>query len=390
VSAARRTRTTVALVASIALCSGCRVIAELIENDPRNGAAPDALLPSDPRCGAWSHAPETFDPCDVPPSSMSLELGDGVWVFDTNSGSLTDPDDNATFPASALITAQSGVEARALSIERLSLSGAATLYVRGKRPLIIVSWSDADLHGVIDVTSRSGMPAAGSNPDVCTATAAGIGADSVEGAGGGGGGGFGTSGAAGGAGDDGLATAGSAGAMAPIATFRGGCAGGAGGNALHGVAGDGGGAVVIAARELVTLNGVVTAGGAGGGAAQGGRAGGGGGGSGGYVGLAGPSVVLGPGAIVAANGGGGGGGSDGSPATVGQDGQPAAMAAAPGQGQGMGSSGGAGGARGAAPKPGTASHRGGGGGGGAVGIVRIDSPHRDIDPSAVTSPAPLP
>lgn len=383
-------RTTLALVALSALGSGCRVIVELIETDPHDGTAPDAMLPSDPRCGAWNHAPDTFDPCDVPTPSMSLELGDGVWTFDTNSGSLTDPDDNATFPTSALITAKSGIEARALSVERLSLSAAATLLVRGKRPLIMVSWSDADLRGVIDVTSRSGTSAAGSNPDACAGTTAGTGADNVEGAGGGGGGGFGTNGAAGGSGDDGLATAGGAGAAAPIATFRGGCAGGAGGNALHGVAGDGGGAVVIAARELVTLNGVVTAGGAGGGAAQGGRAGGGGGGSGGYVGLAAASVVLGPYAIVAANGGGGGGGSDGSPATVGQDGQPAAMAAAPGPGQGMGSSGGAGGARGVAPKPGTASHRGGGGGGGAVGIVRFDSPLQDIDPSAVISPAPLP
>lgn len=381
---------TLVLVASSALGSGCRLIAEVLETDPRDGTAPDALLPSDPRCGAWNHAPETFDPCDVPAPNMSLELGDGVWAFDTNSGSLTDPDHNATFPASALITAQSGIEARALSVERLSLSAAATLLVRGKRPLIMVSWSDADLRGVIDVTSRPGMPAAGSDPDACAGATAGTGADDVEGAGGGGGGGFGTIGAAGGSGDDGLATAGDAGAAAPIATFRGGCSGGAGGNALHGAGGEGGGAVVIAARELVTLNGVVTAGGAGGGAARGGRSGGGGGGSGGYVGLAAPSVVLGPSAIIAANGGGGGGGSDGSPATAGQDGQPAATAAAPGAGQGMGSDGGAGGARGSAPKPGAASHRGGGGGGGAVGIVRLDSPVQEIDPGAVISPPPLP
>lgn len=382
-------RTILALVASSALSSGCRVIVELIETDPHDSTTPDAPLTSDPRCGAWSHAPETFDPCDVPVPVSALELGDGVWTFDTNSGALTDPDDNATFPASALMTVQGGIEARAVSVERLSLSTAATLYVRGKRPLIMVSWSDVDLRGVIDVTSRSGMPAAGSNPEACRPMAAGTGADNLEGAGGGGGGGFGTSGAAGGSGDDGLAPAGGAGPVVPIVTLRGGCSGGGGGNAFRGAAGEGGGAIVIAARELVTLNGVVTAGGGGGGAAQGGRAGGGGGGSGGYVALSSASVVLGPSAILAANGGGGGGGSDGSPAIAGQDGQPAAIVAAAGTGQGMGSTGGAGGVRGSVPKAGTASRRGGGGGGGAVGIVRIDSSLKDIDQSAVISPAPL-
>lgn len=381
---------TLALIALIASSSGCRVIAELIETDSRDGMLPDAMLPTDPRCEAWTHAPETFDPCDLPAPSMSLDLGDGVWLFDTNSGALTDPDDNATFPASALITARSDIEARALSVERFSMSAGATLYVRGKRPLIIVSWSDAEVRGVLDVTSRAGMSAAGSNPGACADTIAGTGADNAQGAGGGGGGGFGTSGAAGGSGDDGLAIAGGGGAAASIAAFRGGCSGGDGGNPLHGAGGDGGGALVIAARELVTLTGVVTAGGGGGGAARGGRGGGGGGGSGGYVGLAAASVVLGPSAIVAANGGGGGGGSDGSPAVAGQDGQPSAIAATAGAGQGMGSDGGAGGVHSIVPKPGSSSSRGGGGGGGAVGIVRIDSPLQDIDASAVISPAPLP
>jgi hypothetical protein len=386
---AYRIRTMLVLVAASVLGSGCRVLVELVESDPHD-VAPDAHGVTDPGCDTWTHAPETFDPCAVPAPAAPLELGDGAWTFDTNSGALTDPDANATFPASALIATYDGIEARALSVARLSVSPGATIYVRGKRPLIVVSWSDADIRGVVDATSRPGLPAAGANPDACAATAAGRGADNTEGAGGGGGGGFGSAGAAGGTGTDGAAMAGRAGAAAAMPTFRGGCAGGDGGNTLHGAGGDGGGAVMIAARELVTLNGVVTAGGAGGGGARGGRGGGGGGGSGGYVGLSAPSVVLGPTAILAANGGGGGGGSDGSPAAPGQDGQPSAIAAAPGAGQGMGSDGGAGSARAVAPKPGIASRRGGGGGGGAVGVVRIDSPVPNIDAAAVTSPVPQP
>lgn len=380
------------LLAGVALSAlgGCRVIAEWIEAEPHQGAITDATLPNDPRCTAWSFRPESFEPCDVPAPSASLDLGDGSWTFDTNSGALTDPDDNATFPTSALLATADGVEVRAVSVEQFALSEAATLYVRGKRPLLLVSWSDADLRGIVDVTSRPGIPAAGANPDVCAATAAGVGEDDAEGAGGGGGGGFGASGAAGGSGHDGLAAPGDAGAAAPVITYRGGCPGAAGGNALRGGGGDGGGAVIIAARELVALTGVVTAGGAGGGAAQGGRAGGGGGGSGGYVGLAAASIVLGSTAIVAANGGAGGGGADGSPAAAGQNGQPSATPALPGDGQGMGSSGGAGGAQSSAANAGTASRRGGGGGGGGVGIVRLDTSSADIDPGALLSPEPLP
>lgn len=385
-SSAHAIRATLAIIA-VAFSSGCRVLAELLEADPSDATAPDAL-PGDPRCDAWSFAPTTFDPCELPAPSASLDLSDGEWILDTNSGALTGPDANATFPVSALITPHDGVEVRALSVDRLAIATAATLYVRGKRPLILVSWSDAELLGVVDVTSRPGMPAAGANPDVCAGMVAGNGGDDLEGAGGGGGGGFGTRGAPGGSGNNGLVSAGGAGPASTTAMFRGGCAGGTGGNALGGAGGEGGGAVVIAARGLVSLNGIVTAGGAGGGAARGGRGGGGGGGSGGYVGLAAASVVLGPGAILAANGGGGGGGSDGSPAVVGQDGQPAAIPAAPGAGQGMGSSGGAGGARSSAPKPGTAARRGGGGGGGGVGLVHIDSATQEIDPGAVISPEP--
>lgn len=371
-------------LASLAVTGGgCRLIVELVETNPQHDPSPDAMSLTDPRCTTWSHTSETFEPCELPTPTASLELGDGIWTLDTNSGSLTDPNDDASFPASALITAQ-GIEARVVSIERFSLASGATLNVRGKRPLIIATWSDADIAGLIDLTSRSRAPAAGANPDACGSS--GNGADNTEGAGGGGGGGFATNGAPGGSGADGLGAAGGAGAAAPAITLRGGCAGGVGGNALHGIAGDGGGAIEIAAREQIVLDGAITAGGAGGGAAQGGRGGGGGGGSGGYVGLSAMTIILGPSAIIAANGGGGGGGSDGSPASGGQDGQPSTTAATGGPGQGMGSGGGAGGARGSVPKPGIASHRGGGGGGGSVGVVKLDASVATLPATAVISP----
>jgi hypothetical protein len=383
-STTRSIATTLAIATTCMATSGCRLVVELIETDSSESPAPEAG--DDSVCAPWSYAPETFDPCAVPRSAGPLELTNGNWLYDTTSGVLTDPSQNTTMPTSALISAQGGIEARALSVDAFSIANSATLRIRGKQPLIIVSWSTADVSGLIDLTSHPSDAAAGSNPDACAPAAAGTGTDNTEGAGGGGGGGFGTNGGAGGNGDDGGAAGGRAGQADSSGTLRGGCRGGDGGNTLHGVGGDGGGAVVIATRNVLTLNGVIAAGGAGGGAAQGGRGGGGGGGSGGYVGLAGARVVLGPTAVVAANGGGGGGGSDGTPALAGQDGQSSATAATPGAGQGMGSSGGAGGALGTAPKPGIASHRGGGGGGGAVGVVHMVSPEPAVDTNAVISP----
>lgn len=380
--AARAAAIAIALVAA----GGCRAVVELVESDP--AAEVDAAGP-DPGCQPWSFAPATLDPCALPAPGPALTLTAGTWGYDTNSGALTDPAQDVTFPPSALVMPAGGPELRAVSIARFDVGPGAVLRVSGKRPLVVVAWSDAAIAGAVDVTSRSGAPAAGADPDACAATAAAGGTANPEGAGGGGGGGLGAAGAAGGAGVDGAAGGGDGGGSAatPVGV-RGGCAGAAGGNALAGAGGPGGGALVIAARDRVQLDGVIAAGGAGGGAAQGGRGGGGGGGAGGVVVLAAPAIAIGAGAVIAANGGGGGGGSDGNPALAGRDGQPSAAAAAGGQGQGMGGDGGAGGAAATGALVGLRARRGGGGGGGAVGRIALDSPAISVDPAAIISPAP--
>lgn len=379
---ARAAGVAIALVA----VGGCRAVVELVESDP--AAAVDAAGP-DPACQPWSFQPATLDACALPAPGAALALTPGTWRYDTNSGALTDPDQDVTFPTSALVTPALGPELRVMSIARFEIAAGASLRISGKRPLVVAAWSDAVIAGAIDATSQIGAPAAGADPDACDATAAASGSANPEGAGGGGGGGLGAAGAAGGAGVDGAAGGGAGGARAPAPVgVRGGCAGAAGGNALAGAGGPGGGAVVIAARDRVQLAGVIAAGGAGGGAAQGGRGGGGGGGAGGVVALAAPTIAIGAGATIAANGGGGGGGSDGNPALAGLDGQPSATVAAGGQGQGMGGDGGAGGAAAAAALIGSRARRGGGGGGGGVGRISLDGPAVTVDPAAVISPAP--
>jgi hypothetical protein len=384
-----RARRLAAALALLATSTGCRVLVELVESgDAADAGGPDALV-VDPDCGAWTFAPASLDACDLPAPGPALVLGPGVWSFDSNSGALTDPAEDASFPTSALVTPPEGPEVRVVSVERFELAAGATLRVHGKRPLVIVAWTIAEIEGDLDATSRLGRPAAGADPEPCAATAATAGAEHVEGAGGGGGGGFAEAGAAGGTGNDGVAAGGGGGMAAAAAVApRGGCAGAAGGNPLGGAGGPGGGAIYVAARDQLRVDGVIRAGGAGGGAALGGRAGGGGGGSGGFIGLAAPSIALGAAAIVAANGGGGGGGSDGNPALPGESGLADAAPAPPGAGQGMGAGGGAGGALDAAPDPGLPARRGGGGGGGGVGWIAIAGESVDVARDAILSPAP--
>ena len=380
-----------ALAVLLVVSCGCRGLVELVERDPTTdadaGGGADAAPAPD--CGAWAIVPADVDPCDAPAPSGALVITAGTWVYDTNSGALTDPDQNATFPASALVTAPDGTELRALSVEALRVDAGSVLVVRGARPLLALAWSNAQLAGTIDATSRAAATGAGADPAACDATRAGAGTEDVEGAGGGGGGGLGRPGAPGGAGNDALAGGGTAGgATAPPIGLRGGCAGARGGNVLGGDGGAGGGAIAVAARDELELSGSITAGGAGGGAAQGGRGGGGGGGSGGVVMLAAPALRLTSSAVIAANGGGGGGGSDNSPASRGQDGAAGADAAPGGPGQGMGGSGGAGGAATVEAVAGTSPRRGGGGGGGGAGAVVLDGDALVIDAGAVVSPMP--
>jgi hypothetical protein len=377
------------LLAAIVLTTGCRGLVELVERDPAADEEETVDAAPPPGCEAWSFVPVGIDVCAVPAPDGALTLTAGTWHYDTNSGALTDPTQNAIFPPSALATTVDGTELRVLSVASLRIDDGAVLVLRGKRPLLALAWSRAELLGTIDATSRVDGSGAGADPDACDAVRATPGTDDAEGAGGGGGGGLGLGGAAGGKGNDGLTAAGTGGAAAssPVG-LRGGCDGARGGNTLAGEGGSGGGAFAIAARDVVDVSGVLLAGGGGGGAARGGRSGGGGGGSGGVILLAAPSVHLASTAVLAANGGGGGGGSDGTPASRGQDALASAVVAPGGAGQGMGGAGGAGGAGTTGALAGTSPRRGGGGGGGGVGVIVLDAPAPAIDSGAIVSPPP--
>ncbi len=393
----RRTVALAAAAAAAGLISGCQLLADFIETDISD-EAPDAafgdaagdgdaalLIDANVDCSTWSYTPEHFDPCEIAPPSGSLVLTPGLWTYDTNSGALTDPNLDATFPASSLMAQTDGPEARVLSADSIEVQAGAELRAAGKRPLIMVSWSTLEVDGILDVTSRPVIAGAGADPTECPVATPG--ADSADGAGGGGGGGFGSDGADGGAGLDGASAAGAhSDASGTPTAVRGGCAGARGGNASGGQGGSGGGALQLTARQSIAIRNTLRAGGGGGGGAQGGRGGGGGAGSGGFIGLQAPVVTLTEAAVLAANGGGGGGGCDNHNANPGQEGQADAVAALGGEGEGQGEPGGPGAYIDTAAGPGEDSSRGGGGGGGGVGFVLVWADTFDADDSAVVSP----
>jgi hypothetical protein len=391
---ARRPLSYLALASALVAGPGCRALVALVESDTGGGVDAGAAVDGRPGpdadvdCDTWAFQPAHVDPCQIPAPGDPLYLRAGLWSYDTNSGALTDPDHDATFPASALVTQPGGVELRIVSVTDVDIPAGAVLRVYGKRPLVLVSWSDIAVGGTLSVASAHHRAGAGADPDVCASVAATPGEDLSDGAGGGGGGGFGEAGADGGAGRDLMVAGGSGGsAVSAPSAVRGGCPGAAGGNALGGFGGAGGGALQLTARTSVTIDGILHAGGAGGGGSRGDRSGGGGGGSGGLIDLDAPSVTLSSTAIVAANGGGGGGGSDGSAADDGQDGQPSDDDADGGRGQGAGEDGGDGGALDDAAEKGGQDRRGGGGGGGGVGHILVRSSALVIDSDATVSPA---
>lgn len=170
----------------------------------------------------------------------------------------------------------------------------------------------------------------------------------------------------------------------------GGCPGRAGGlgdeDTGFGEGGDGGGAIHLIAKGVVTITGVINAGGAGGFGGLDNRAGGGGGGSGGLIRLEGNTVDVALG-VLAANGGGGGGGGNNQPSKPGAHGQPSLAVALGGKGEDSpDGDGGDGGVRGVVDgQPGNRSDRGGGGGGGGVGYIQAIT-NTPLGPAAGTSP----
>jgi hypothetical protein len=371
--------------------------------DARAGA-PDARVPPDPPgdCESWTPAPTYFNPCDLPLPSAALNLSmSGEYVYNTDTVTLRDPAGTVIAHASQELSGNPPVVV--ISVESLLVGNTARLRVVGGKPLLVASWSEITVEGLIDASSDLSRSGAGANPGSCVPS--GSGGQNNNGGGGGGGGGFGGEGGRGGTGEGGGGGGNPGGSVAKPTVLRGGCAGAGGGLGLDGASagggagGAGGGALQLTAQDLIRITGRLHAGGSGGGGADGSagrRGGGGGGGSGGLIDLEAPAISFGPGAVVAANGGGGGEGTEGETADPGLTGRIDDTPAEGGSGNsatgGNGGDGSAGnerdGAIGGVGTRDSADRGGGGGGGGGAGYIIIDGTET-VPPGAVLSPQPV-
>ena len=381
-------------------------------------AEPDA--PDAPAiCQAWH--PRHFDPCAIgtPKPGLHLTVAGSPYTYDTTQlgGTLHDNTMAAILQSNVISMQSDGSMIAILSVDAFAEDPNVTLTVTGDKPLLIASWDTITIGGTIDagsVTAEVNNTAnahidgprrtgAGANPTGhCTGMTGTAGGPAVTSGGSGGGGGGANHGNGGGGttGDTTFQPGGPGGmhvAMAP-AVVRGGCAGGASGNAATStglqppatsasvsVGGAGGGAIELAAMTAITVTGTISAGGAGGaGAPQGSAVGGGGGGSGGYVGLD-AAVLTVAGGTLGANGGGGG--SAACYAGEGNQGSNA-LGAAQALGGPPGTLPGAPGSVGANLNGVTATGAdgcGGGGGGGGAGFILVWSP-AFTGPGAMISP----
>ena len=332
-------------LASVAACSdggGAPIDAPPLIED----SMPDAF-----DCAGWTAASTHFGPCQIPEPLGPLELGPGVYTYDTMDGVLSGPNGDPIAHASRVIgqeeppvpppapDARPGTtysSYRVVSVTSLRIPASARLNAIGRNPLLIVAWGDIDIEGIIDASSRLGVQeGAGFRPYGEGGSLHGD-VQAFGYSGGGGGGGFQASGGGGGTALNGARAGGPAGPPEPPPTrILGGCDGGIGGitgssPSVWADGGRGGGAVQLTANGRITISGQVLANGSGG---EGGPTlppasggGGGGGGSGGYVGLEAPAIIV--TGRLAANGGGGGEGASSSVAgDHGEDGRADATSA---------------------------------------------------------------
>jgi hypothetical protein len=364
--------------------------------------SPDASVPPDAQegCASWTPRPTHFNPCDLPSPSPALNLTtNGEYLYNTDTVTLRDPVGNVITHASRELPGNPPVVA--ISVEGLLVGNVARLRVIGSKPLLVASWSEITVDGLIDVSSDLSRSGAGASTGDCDPS--GAGGQGNNGGGGGGGGGFGGDGGGGGAGEGGGNGGNPGGVVAKPSALRGGCAGARGGRGdggdSGGAGGAGGGVLQLTAQVRIGITGRLHAGGSGGGGANGPagrRSGGGGGGSGGLIDLEAPAISFGPGAIVAANGGGGGEGTEDQSADFGLTGRIDNTPAEGGSGNsGTGGDGGNGSAGterdGETGSPGTRggpARGGGGGGGGGAGFIIIDGTE-SVAGGAVLSPQPV-
>jgi hypothetical protein len=347
-------------------------------------------------CTDWTQTPTNYFPCAAPLVAPAIDLnaGGGTWRFDTDDGTLTSPAGASTTVGGLASQVTTGPQLWAIVVTDFTIQSDNVLEVTGSNPLAIISYNSIDVKGEIYVNSvTGGRTGPGANPTAphCTGMKAAEDGEEAGGkGGGGGGGGLGEDGKKGGKGNDAAMTEGGGGKkenVFPLAVLRGGCPGGNGGvgdgTGGAGVGGSGGGAILLSARNDVTVSGLIQAGGAGGSSATANHSGGGGGGSGGYIALEAPLVTA-SNSTLAANGGGGGGGIETTVGSNGLDGQPGDITASGGSGPDAAGDGGRGGREGEAAANGQNAGEGGGGGGAGAGFVVIHAQEFVADVATVT------
>jgi hypothetical protein len=347
-------------------------------------------------CATWD--PKHFDPCMLPAPSGDLTLTQALagYSWDTSKPELKGKM-NTTIPVTTIVLSQEiGPEILVASVNNFTLDPGITIDLNGSRALLIAVWGTATIAGTIDASASfsvagPGGAGASSNTLGCGGPLTGDFGVATTPATGGGGGAFQGSG-----GNGGNVGGPPGNGIAPPTNIQGGCAGGHGGagtNGLQGIRGAGGGAVVIAARESITIpaGGVIHVGGGGGSAGRTNYGAGGGAGAGGYIGLDAPRITV-AGTLAANGGSGGGGASDYSTGSAGQNGRPDGTAAVGGPGAtstnvgncNKGGNGSAGGTLVGASGGNTLC--GGGGGGGGAGYILIWTPALDVS-GTISPPA---
>jgi len=374
-----------------------------VPDDPGDPPVPD--VPKNCPGENLAVVPSTVDRCAIPVPAGNLSLGRGAWTLDTTALTLVSADGARVTLGAAAVAQVGGPELAVVAATKIFVSKDAAVRVVGARPLVLVSFSDAKIEGVIDA-SAAGNAAGGGSGDAaaCAGQTGGTGVEQVStanraGGSGGGGGAFGTAGGQGATVDNpaagGVATGGGApGGIADIVPLRGGCAGGTGGRG-GGPGGGGGGAIQIVASLDVEVKGAISVAGGGGAGSVDPSGGGGGGGSGGGILLESAKVVI-AGKLTANGGAGGEGRLAGDGTDRGDDGSRDSGTPALGGDSGVfqfggnGGNGAAGAAAAADGKTGTGNifdASGGGGGGGGAGRIHLRGDVQ-IARNAVLSPTP--
>jgi len=368
-----------------------------------DAAVPDAAVP-DANVPDAGPGPIVEDVVHLPVGAEFSDHGNlvlGTGIINTTNLTIGGAAPPADVTFDTVAQDPSGPELAVLHVETLTISGGATVTVRGARPLVIVASGTIVIAGTLDSGAERDIPGAGGS-----GAGAGMGAGSDgEHRGsfsdsGGGGAGYGTAGAAGGLATCGAActdapggVAGPLYGMAALPELRGGSGGGAAVDCVSDAAGAGGGAVQLYSGVSITIDGGINAGGGGGGrglACGGNWGAAAGGGSGGAIFLQAPSITN-NGLLISHGGGGGGSAGDSNAGSPGDDGT--LTTSTPQGGAGGGGSfsraGGNGGAAAAPQAGGNAGNSGNGGGGGAaVGRIRvITSSGTYVDTGSVSPPA---